>query len=368
MSEDDARVHFGRDRSQLRRAAVTVGVTVAVVAVIAVPMSLRGAGSHSTPALRAPLSGTSSRGSVSATPSAASTYPALLQDGQTVQASGRVVSVPGKPLRFCAPESFPAVAYAPGREPAPAWCPLGVNVTGVTMPTLTMRRSKDGASEGWGYLRGTYRAGTVAVTMQSAQRDMPDSYETLTTPPCPTPAAGWQRTAPGSNQTAITDKMWAYNSAHHGQVVTSAIFRPSATNAVVVIAVADLAAARAALPDAPRSLCLVQSRFTRAQITQAQQPFSQDLQSHLTDGAGVVVTSGEGVAKDGQVELDVEVVRITPTVLAWAQAAPPGLVHLTSWLQPVLPGAPPPVLLPTGPPTAGAPGFPTDLPSGAPSA
>ena len=367
MSQDDERLPFGR-RSQLRRGAVAAGVTVAVVAVIAVPMSLRGARSHPTAALTAPTSGTASSGSGSVAPSAASPYPALLQDGQTVEASGRIVSVPGKPLRFCAPESFPAVAYAPGREPAPAWCPLGVNVTGVAMATLSMRRTKNGATEGWGYLRGTYRAGTVAVSMQSAQRVMPESYESLTTPPCPAPAAGWQRTAPGSNQTAITDKMWAYNSAHPGQVVTSSIFRPSATNAVVVIAVADLATGRAALPDAPRSLCLVQSRFTRAQITHAQQPFSQDLLSHRTDGAGVVVTSGEGVAKDGQVELDVEVVRITPTVLAWAQAAPAGLVHLTSWLQPVLPESPPPALLPTGPPTAGATRLPTDLPSGVPSA
>lgn len=368
MSQDDARVPFGRRWSQLCRAAVGAAITVAVVAVIAVPMALRGAGSHATAALTAPSSGTTSPGSVSVASPAVSPYPALLQDGQTVEASGRVVSVPGKPLRFCAPESFSAVAYAPGREPAPAWCPLGVNVTGVTMATLTMRRTKNGASEGWGYLRGTYQAGTVAVSLQSAQRVLPDSYQSLTTPPCPAPTAGWQRSAPGSNQPAITDKMWAYNSAHPGQVVTSSIFRPSATNAVVVIAVADMDAARAALPDAPGSLCLVQSRFTRAQITQAQQPFSRDLQSHPTDGAGVVVTSGEGVAKDGQVELDVEVVRITPTVLAWAQAAPARLVHLTSWLQPVLPRDAPPALLPTGPPTAGSPGFPTDLPSGVPSA
>ena len=162
--------------------------------------------------------------------------------------------------------------------------------------------------------------------------------------------------------------MWAYNSAHPGQVVTSAIFRPSATSAVAVIAVADVAAARAALPDAPGSLCLVRSRFTRAQVTKAMVPFTQDLQSHLKDGVGVVVSPGEGVAKDGQVEIDVEVVRMTRATLAWAQAAPAGLVHLTPWLQQVDPGAPLPALLRTGPPEPLPSGFPTELPSGVPSA
>jgi hypothetical protein len=369
MSEDQSQVDSSRDRSRLRRAGVALGVTAVVVAMIAVPMTLRGAGSGSAPVVSAPSSAARSHGAASeVTPSAASAYPALLEDGQTVEASGRVVSVPGKPVRFCAPESFAAIGYAPGHEPAPAWCPLGVDVTGVDMAALSMRRTKDGASEGWGYLRGVYRSGTVAVRAQSVQRAMPDTYETLTTPPCPTPSAGWQRTAPGANQIAITDKMWAYNSAHPGQVVTSAIFRPSATSAVVVIAVADVAAARAPLPDAPRSLCLVRSRFTRTQVTDAMAPFTQDLQSHLKDGVGVVVSPGEGVAKDGQVEIDVEVVQMTPATLAWARAAPAGLVHLTPWLQQVDPGAPPPALLPTGPPESTPSGFPTDLPSDVPSA
>src|SRR5689334_12221051 len=72
----------------------------------------------------------------------------VLRGGDHVRASGRVVSVPGRRVRFCAPVPVAAIGYAPGQEPAPSYCPKGVDVTGVDLSALSNRREKDGAVEG----------------------------------------------------------------------------------------------------------------------------------------------------------------------------------------------------------------------------
>ncbi|BEP13183.1 hypothetical protein acdb102_14940 [Acidothermaceae bacterium B102] len=335
-------------RSRVRQAALVVGVTAAVVAVVAIPLWVNddspaaGLGASFSAAPTA----VSSAGVASPTPSG----PVPLADGQTVQADGRVVSVPGKPARFCAPEAMDAVAYAPGREPAPKWCPLGVDVTGVDLHALSIPRTKEGATEGYAFLRGVYRSGTLAVSVQSAQRQQQPDFPMLTTPPCPVPAGGWHRESRGSNP-PIADAVSTFSASHLGQVVTIAIFRPNGTTGVVVAAVTDLAVAKAALPDKPAELCLIAAKYTMAQVTAAEAPFIAEIKAHLTSPGGQVYGIGRGVGPDGQSVLQADVVTLTTTVRGWASAAPAGLVHLVPWLAAVGPGASLPALLPTGPPT-----------------
>jgi hypothetical protein len=334
---------------------IATGVAAVVLAVVAVPGALSGSGA-SRPAASQPSGTTSVPSSPTASPSvttptpAASATPEPLADGQTVQASGRVVSVPGRPVRLCAPVPESAVGYADGDEPAPAWCPLGYDLTGVDLHRLSMVRTKDGATEGWGFVRGIYRGGTIAVALQSGLRQDPPLYAAATTPPCPVPADGWHRLHRGNNP-PLADTVGSYGRAHPGQVVSLAIFRPNDTTAVVVAAVTDVATVRAAVPRDPSALCLVQSQWTSAEVAAALAPFEAD-QTTYADGAGAsVLEAGEGIAASGQVELDIQVVALTPKVEAWAAAAPAGLVHMVRWLATVPAGSALPSMVPSGPPT-----------------
>lgn len=56
----------------------------------------------------------------------------VLRDGDPVMAGGRVVQVPGRPARLCAPEARDDIGYEPGREPPPELCELGVDLEGPT--------------------------------------------------------------------------------------------------------------------------------------------------------------------------------------------------------------------------------------------
>lgn len=255
----------------------------------------------------------------------------VLHDGDRVHASGRVVAVAGRPVRFCAPVAVAAVGYAAGHEPAPAYCDWGVDVQGVNLNALSSRRAKAGAVEGYADLVGTYRAsGVVEVVTQRPYRvtDFPLPPDR---PPCPAPPGGWPTGAADENLdlTPIED----YGREHPDVVLTPAQLRPSSRQVLAyVLTLTDPGPVDVALrPAYGGRLCVVRSRYSRGQISRATQAFTS-----RTDGghADIYAVGAGALAADGQPVIEVECVQVNPELVAVAAEQPRGLVRLRPWLQP----------------------------------
>lgn len=259
-------------------------------------------------------------------------YAALvLRDGDTVSASGRVVSVPGRPVRFCAPVPESSIGYAPGHDPAPAYCGSGVDVQGVELSTLADRRQKAGAIEGQAQLTGTYAGGTLTVSRQSAPvnppgRTIPDQ------PPCAAPAGGWPRGAAGENIDVTAASR--YQARHPGVIEQLALLRPSTTQVLAyVVTVGDPAPVVAALrPAFGQRLCVARGRYRPAEIAATARALRID--SPVCRAAGVYST-GSGLTPQGQPEYGISLPWVTPALAVLAGRQPAGLVRFDGWLVPL---------------------------------
>ncbi|GAA2515136.1 hypothetical protein [Winogradskya humida] len=114
----------------------------------------------------------------------------VVHDGDIVEASGTVLSLPGEPVRFCAPAP---VALGGGGGPE-AGCPFYVPVTGVDLDALTYTPlARKAKLPGSAHLVGVWRAGTLTVTEQGPSTpETPAVPMTPDEPPCPAPAGGWK--------------------------------------------------------------------------------------------------------------------------------------------------------------------------------
>lgn len=272
----------------------------------------------------------------------------VVRDGTRVTATGSVVSVPDRPVRLCAPVAQIGIGYAPGQEPPPRYCELGVDVEGVDLSALADRREKAGAVEGVATLTGTYRDGTLVVEQQDPPAEPARAEQEPDVPPCEAPDGGWPRDAgllrgPGHepegdvNMMAEQPAMDAYRAEHPDDVVTIALLRPFPDSVLMGVSAVDAAAAeraeQALRPAYGERLCVVVSRFTRAQVTaaQAEIPIGDEEGTRL----GVMGGAGEGVSDDLQVEVGYDVVMVTEELQRRADRHPPGLIALRPWLIPV---------------------------------
>lgn len=239
----------------------------------------------------------------------------VVQDGDRVRATGSVVSVPGAAVRFCAPVAQLAVGYAPGREPAPAYCAFGVDVEGVDV-------DEQGPAEPYG------------------------QPQPAVAPPCESPAGGWPqdpslRIPPTGepegdvNMDAEQPAMDRYRAEHPGDVVTIALLRPPNSVVMGVSVVDEAAAARAEAalrPAYDQRLCVVLSRYTRAQISAAQMEFVIGREDSTR--LGIHGGAGEGVSDALQVEVGYDLVLVTDEIATRAARHPAGLIALRPWLLP----------------------------------
>jgi hypothetical protein len=332
---------FPRGRRGGSASPLGVAAVVAVLAVVLAACGAGGAGDRTTrpgSPTRSAAGSPSPSGSSATAPAtsgrqAPSDYARLvLADGDRVHLAGRVVSVPHRAVRMCAPSFESGVGYAPGHEPAPQWCRLGTDVTGIHLSALTQRRSKGGAVEGWAQVEGVYHAtGPVTVTAQHPYRPAPGPGFLPDQPPCPAPPGGW----PVGREDADLDvtPLQAYSDAHPGSVVMPAELRPSRRQVLIyALTAGDPAPVEAALrPAYGPALCVVRSRYGQAQIASAAAAFRPD---GRPAGAGVSAVSGGGLARDEQVVVDVSLVRVTAGVAALAARQPAGLVRLHPWMYP----------------------------------
>jgi hypothetical protein len=248
---------------------------------------------------------------------------------EQVTATGRVVQVPGKPPRFCAPVASTLELVIP--KPPPAWCELGVDVRGVDFATLDQRYEKAGAVEGYATLTGQLDGDVLVVTKQEPQQqDQTPAYHV--DPPCPAPAGGWHETGAGSDPDM--SGLQAYQAQHAAEVAMIAVARPSSTVALpYLLTWGDPAPARAALRSAyGDQFCVLQSRWTKAEVADA----VHELTPTFTGANGIYSWgSGQSLTKDGQISVDASAVRSTPELEAMVARHPKGLISIDYWLHPV---------------------------------
>lgn len=250
--------------------------------------------------------------------------PSATTGGPLFGASGRVVAIPGGPVRFCAP----TVSTLMGPDPVATPCPLGVDVEGVDLDRLDRLRAEGGAVEGYAALTGSWDGALLRVRTQGvADRD--DGLSGLfTDPPCPAPAQGWPRGTMSENldSAALAD----YQAKHPGEVVQIAFARPSSTQVVAfLLTTGDVARTERDLRPAYSSrLCVVRSRFTAAQREAAR----QDLMAHFQE-YGLTSGAGEDLGEDGQARTGGDAVVLTPALEALVARHPAGLVEIRPWLK-----------------------------------
>ena len=305
---------FRQRRRRRARLLAVGGSALAVIAAVSVPVAIREDGSHSA----ASDHGGANIGVINASQ--------LFAPGTMIAGSGRVVSVPGHPTRLCAPGPDAQPLTATGQQPAPQYCAVGIDVTGVDLARLTSPRRKDGAVEGYAWLQGTYTVSGLNVLLQQAPRDpAPDLPPDWTHPPCSEPAGGW-----ASDPTKAQDLLnaaAAYQTAHPGQIASTTLFHPTG-GAVAVVAATDLSTVRQALHGDPHALCVVPTRFTATQLTQAQAAIAA---LGSADGSAVLAAGPENDAT-GQAHIQASVVAVTPTLAQLQQRFPTSLVQYTPWL------------------------------------
>jgi hypothetical protein len=202
---------------------------------------------------------------------------------------------------------------------------MALRVTGADFSAVTGRFEKDGAVEGWATLTGTWAGGEFLAVRQEPPAPRPAARTPWVTPPCPPPEGGWPA-GPGTTPELASDLT---DLAGTGATVAVTWFRPGEDQPVLVVAAADPAAVEARLrPRLGGSLCVVPSRWTKAQLDDVTSQLHQRL------GQWSLSTLGRTSAADGQALISAHLFRILPEIAAWARSVPPGIVAFKPWLLP----------------------------------
>jgi hypothetical protein len=254
----------------------------------------------------------------------------VLRDGDTVQGTGRIVSVPGRPVRFCAP--LPVAGIGNAKPTAPAYCDYGIDLTGVDLDRLSGRREMSGAIEGYATLRGVFEKGVMAVRQQTAPApEAPPAIDTDAVP-CPAPVGGWPHGTPGGN--FDFNPINEYGVDHPGVIGVTANLRASLDQTVAYVTTyTDPEPVFAALRTTYRDrLCVVRSRYSAADVARTRELLAIGAP---TSKAAQVYSTGEGLSPDLQFQFDVELRYMTPELAAIAAELPAGIVRFEPWLKPV---------------------------------
>lgn len=181
----------------------------------------------------------------------------VLRAADEVAAFGRLVT-DGSGTWLDPPLPVPALL----RPNPPVAKPSGyaVRLRGADLDNVERRYERDGAVEGWATVTGTWGGSAVDVTRQSPRILQPDGQpRRWRNPPCPAPPGGWPQGPSHLNLGVVAGDL-----GRSSDVVTMTTFRPSATQAVLVVAAADVAAVEAKLrPWLGKRLCVTASRHSQ---------------------------------------------------------------------------------------------------------
>jgi hypothetical protein len=249
-----------------------------------------------------------------------------------VTASGRVVAVPGRPPRFCAPIGVQLDLISPA--PPPQWCALGIDVRGVDLTALENRREQEGAVEGYATLTGHVEEDVLAVTDQ----EPPTSSSTGGSayhpyPGCKEPTGGWSQHPPTYDPPV--GPMDDYQAQHVDEIAMISVARPDVRTAFpYVLTWGDPSGAQAAMRNAyGDEQCVLRSSWTQDEVVRA----ADDLAAAASANQVYAYGSGHGLGDDGQIEVDGTAVRQTAALDALVARHPKGLIAIDYWLHPVTP-------------------------------
>ena len=114
-----------------------------------------------------------------------------------------------------------------------------------------------------------------------------------------------------------------------GAAVAVTVFHPGMSQAVLVVAAADLAVVEARLRlQLGKSLCVVPSRWTQDQLDAVRGHLHQRWR-HWN-----LYELGPQHAEDGQAHITARLVRVLPEIAVWAASLHAGIVALEPWLTP----------------------------------
>lgn len=184
----------------------------------------------------------------------------VLREGDEVAAYGRLV-MDDSGTWLDPPLPVPAMF----RLNPPVAKPSGsaVRLRGADLDAVEHRYERNGVVEGWATVTGLWRGGEVDVTGQSQPIRLPGGQQPRwRDPPCPAPAGGWPQGPSDLNLGVVAGDV-----GRSSVVVTMTTFRPSDTQAVLVVAAADVAAVEAGLrPWLGKRLCVIASRHSRLEL------------------------------------------------------------------------------------------------------
>ena len=316
----DVFADVGRRRTKHR---VRVGSACAVVVVVGLVVGgaawLRPASSHH-PLRTQPLTGTANP-----VPTRTTNSDAVLHQGDRVRVQGQVLFAPGKAPEICAPTPQPDILISP--PPAPSCHGFGLTLSKADPGLLAGRQVVAGVTTGDAVFTGIYRGSRLDVATQ-APATTPASAPVRFRVPCAAPAGGW-KSSPDYN---IEDMggVGAYKAKHPDEVINIVMAHASARQPVLVVAVTDPAAARAALgTQYKRRLCVVKSLYTQAQVKSSRRALDRLERSNPSAG---LLSYGYGAAPSEQVKIWVRAMARTPQLDALIKAAPAGLINLDTWM------------------------------------
>ena len=248
----------------------------------------------------------------------------VLKPSDRCRAFGRLVSV-GDVVTFEPPLGRLLPAHPAGQEPAPQASALGMPITGIDLTDVLDRHEKDGAIEGWATVECIWSADTLQAIEQRAERPTVVQHPSWTEPPCPPPADGW----PSGDAFMLPPELHQELEAA-GLLLNMTLFHPPGAGPVLVIAASDPDAVIARLGTfATSRICVVRSRYSRAEIIDVR----QELRARFDDWRSF--GSGQTSSADGQIRFFVQVVRVVPELAAWAANVSEGLLKVRPWLAPL---------------------------------
>ena len=247
----------------------------------------------------------------------------VVRDGDRVRASGHLVrDSQGDWFQPDLPHAGPGGLE---RGVRPVWRPGAVGVVGADFDAVSNRFERSGAVEGRALVTGTWSGGQLHVEQQAAPPPHGARRPRWVTPPCPPPPQGWPILM---RRIELCYDLGDLQTT--GAAVAVGIFRPGPNRAVLVVAAGDVAAVEARLrPQLGESLCVVPSRWTKAQLDVVGDYLHYQWEPWGLYGLGLHYTD------DGQARMAAQLVRVLPEIAAWAAALPKDILLLEPWLMPL---------------------------------
>lgn len=253
----------------------------------------------------------------------------VLADGDRVSARGRLVR--DECGTWFEPPLPVTLAYFSDPPVRPVWAGA-VPVTGADLGAVDQRRERDGRTEGWATLTGTWSGGELAAGQQEPRDTGPPDRDTADIPaqripPGPPPEGGWPHWPRGQHQGNLGFDLGDLRET--GAAVTVTTFRPSRSQAVLVVAASDVGAVEARLrPQLGPRLCVVPSQWTRHQLAAVRGQLGRHWDDWFLYGLG------EMTSDQGQAYVTAHLCRMLPDLAAWAATLPPAILILRPWLVP----------------------------------